>query len=143
MHKRAMLGLAAVLAAAGIGCATTYEAGDEAIILKLLQDWKGAFEDGSIDRAMALYSSSYLDAEGLDNKGLRKRLLHMMPHLDALGAVFSIDHAVIEIRGDAATAGPILMRTQGNVSRVDFELKKESGDWRITSGRSAPYVKGK
>jgi len=92
---------------------------------------------------MDLYSSNYLDAEGFDENGLRKRLLHMMPHLDALGAVFNIDHAVIEIRGDAAAAGLILLRPQGNVSRVDFELKEETGDWRITSGRNAPYVKGK
>jgi len=37
MHKRAILGLAAVLPAAGIGCAKIYKADDEAIIVKLLR----------------------------------------------------------------------------------------------------------
>lgn len=113
----------------------------------MLAAGEGAVEARSVTAASAFISDHYQDEAGRDRRGIQRLLagyflthqaIHLLVQIDHLGL---IDDSRAEVTLLSAVAGrpgttlEQLLTLRADLIRLDLELAKEAGEWRITSSR--------
>jgi hypothetical protein len=133
-----------VVAIALISCSKETE---ESKIKKVITEIQAAGEEKEVKKIMTHISKTYSDPRGYNYEGIRGLLLGYFFRYPKISAY--ITNLEISVEGEEAQAGFEALLTSGvktgSISDVipeslgvwffDVTLKKESGDWKVTSAK--------
>ncbi|MBN1473141.1 MAG: hypothetical protein JW914_00870 [Syntrophaceae bacterium] len=127
-----------------IGC---HKETEQNKVKKVITEIQAAGEEKEVKKIMAHISKTYSDPRGYNYEGIRGLLLGYFFRYPKISAY--ITNLQVSVEGEAAKAGFEALLTSGvktgSISDVipeslgvwffDVTLKKESGDWKVTSAK--------
>ena len=114
------------------GCATMQKGpSDEEMIRSTLEAKWAAMKAEDIDKTMAAYSEDFTGQNGATKSEVRQFFMDAIDQGYMEELETDSEAMEIAVDGDTATAGPVTYSVSAGSGTVDYELRKENGEWKI------------
>jgi len=88
--------------------------------------------EGDVDTVIASYSEDWRDSKGFSKDSLRNGHLKFTTGATQAEVTINLDTAEIDVEGDHATVGPVVIDTEKGRITYSYKLRKEENDiWRL------------
>ncbi len=88
--------------------------------------------EGDVDTVIASYSEDWRDSKGFSKDSLRNGHLEFTTGATQAEVTIDLDTAEIDVEGDHATVGPVVIDTEKGRITYSYKLRKEENDiWRL------------